>query len=126
MLEIEKNPNLTEEEKAMMLELPVKEMSEEDCVKRQVKETHKVLDSLAETFGNTIKWTLASGAINAVTGAIRNAWNYSVKLDTSLNNIRIITDKSAVYIKKITKIIFLLFLILWHGFCKILYEKRWK
>lgn len=39
MLEIEKNPNLTEEEKAMMLELPVKEMSEEDCVKRQVQET---------------------------------------------------------------------------------------
>ena len=71
--------------------------------KREVKETHKVLDSLAETFGNTIKWTIASGAINAVTGAIRNAWNYSIKLDASLNNIRIVTEKSASSMEKFAK-----------------------
>ena len=50
---------------------------------------------LANTFMNTVRWQLTSQAIMAVTGAISETVNYAKELDTSLNNIRIVTGKSA-------------------------------
>ena len=59
------------------------------------KETNNFLSKMGETLTNTIKWGIASSAINKFTGAIQQAWGYVQHLDTSLNDIRIVTDKSA-------------------------------
>ena len=61
----------------------------------QLKQSHSLLDEMAITMGNTIKWGIASSAMNNFTSAISNAYNYVVKLDTSLNDIRIVTEKSS-------------------------------
>ena len=70
---------------------------------REVKQTNKFIDSMAKTLGNTIKWSIASSAVNTFSSSIRNAWNYVVKLDTSLNDIRIVTGKSANDMEKFAK-----------------------
>ena len=64
-------------------------------VNLQLKETKGVLDKMAETLANTIKWNLASGAVNALIGSIQQAVGFVKNLDTSLNDIRIVTEKSA-------------------------------
>ena len=61
----------------------------------QLKETHKTLDKMAETMGNTIKWGLTSRIFNSMAESVQNAWNYTKALDSSLNDIRIVTGKSA-------------------------------
>lgn len=50
---------------------------------------------MATTLTNTIKWNVASGAVNNMSRAVEQAWGYTKSLDTSLNNIRIVTGKSA-------------------------------
>jgi len=42
----------------------------------QLKETHSLLDRMATTLTNTIKWNLASSAINMVTRSVQQAWGY--------------------------------------------------
>ena len=44
---------------------------------------------------NTIRWSFATTVLNGVTDSLSNAVNYVEKLDTSLNNIRVVTGKSA-------------------------------
>lgn len=61
----------------------------------ELKQTNTILDKMATTLGNTIKWNLASGAVNTLTRSLEQAWGYTKALDTSLNNIRIVTGKSA-------------------------------
>lgn len=61
----------------------------------QLKQTHSFLENMATTLSNTIKWNIASGAMNALINSVQQAVNYVEKLDTSLNNIRIVTGKSA-------------------------------
>ena len=61
----------------------------------QLKQTHGLLDKMATTLTNTIKWNVASGAVNSMSRAVEQAWGYTKSLDTSLNNIRIVTGKSA-------------------------------
>lgn len=73
----------------------------------QLKKSHSLLNSMAETISNTFKWSIASSAINAVGNSIRQAWGYTKALDSSLNDIRIVTGKSAeemdVFAKKANK-----------------------
>lgn len=61
----------------------------------QLKESHKVLDEMAKTMSSTIRWGISSSIFNNLTGSVQKAWNYAKDLDTSLNEIRIVTDKSA-------------------------------
>ncbi len=61
----------------------------------QLKETHHLLDSMAQTMGNTIKWGIASSAMNKLTGSVQEAYGYVKNLDNSLNDIRVVTGKSA-------------------------------
>ena len=61
----------------------------------QLKETHNLLDKMATTLTNTIKWNMASSAVNMMTRSVEQAWGYVKSLDTSLNDIRIVTGKSA-------------------------------
>lgn len=61
---------------------------------RQLKQTHNLIDKMAETMGNTIKWGVASSVMNIFTGSVQKAYGYVKNLDSSLNDIRIVTGKS--------------------------------
>ena len=61
----------------------------------QIKQSSKLLDSLATTMTNTVKWGITSGIWNAITTQISGAVTYVKKLDRSLNDIRIVTNKNA-------------------------------
>ena len=60
----------------------------------QLKQTNKLLDSMAVSMANTVKWGITSSIFNTVTSSISKSVNYSKQLDKSLNNIRIVTGKS--------------------------------
>lgn len=62
---------------------------------RQLKQSNQWLDKMADTMANTVRWTVASSALNAVTGSVQKAYGFTKQLDTSLNDIRIVTGKSA-------------------------------
>ena len=61
----------------------------------QFKKTNGVLDRMGKTFANTIKWQISSSIIHKFTGSIQEAYGYVKHLDSSLNDIRIVTGKSA-------------------------------
>ena len=60
-----------------------------------LKKTHNILQDMANTMANSIRWSIASSAINSFSGNVQKAYGYVKELDTSLNNIRIVTGKSA-------------------------------
>jgi len=60
-----------------------------------LSEGSKLLDNMADTMAKTVKWGIASRIMNNMVGSIEKAWSFSVKLDSSLNDIRIVTGKSA-------------------------------
>ena len=60
----------------------------------QLKQTHTLLDNMATTMANTIKWGVASSVMNTFTGSVQQAYGYVKNLDSSLNDIRIVTNKS--------------------------------
>ena len=61
----------------------------------QLRQTNKLLDSMATTMMNTVKWGITSSIFNTITNSIQKAYSYTKQLDTSLNDIRIVTSKSA-------------------------------
>ena len=63
--------------------------------KLPLRESHDLIKAMGTTLMNTVKWTVASSAINTITGSVQKAWSYTKSLDESLNNIMIVTDKSA-------------------------------
>lgn len=63
--------------------------------KLELKETYNLIDQMSKTLMNTIRWSIASSAINTVTGSIQKAWSFTKQLDSSLNDIRIVTEKSS-------------------------------
>ena len=69
----------------------------------QLRQTHNILDNIAQTMFNTAKWGIASSAFNNMTSSIQRAWDYTVKLDTSLNDIRIVSGKSANEMERFAK-----------------------
>ena len=64
-------------------------------VNTQLKGSHVILDKMATTLTNTLKWNVASSAINGMTRSVQQAWGYVKSLDSSLNDIRIVTGKSS-------------------------------
>lgn len=66
----------------------------------QLKQSSKLLDDMAKSMSNTIKWGITSSIFNNITNSIQKAVDYSRKLDTSLNDIRIVTEKSAESMEK--------------------------
>lgn len=70
----------------------------------QIKQTNKLLDSMATSMANTIKWGLTSSVFNNITGSLQKAWDYSLKLDSSLNDIRIVTGKSADEMERFARV----------------------
>ena len=69
-------------------------------VNLQVKQSNKLFDEMATTMMNSIKWGITSSIWNNMTGSIEKAWGFAKKLDSSLNDIRIVTDKSAQDMEK--------------------------
>lgn len=61
----------------------------------RLKQTSSFVTKMGETLFNTIRWQIATKAINSVTGAIQKAYYFTKDLDSSLNDIRIVTNKSA-------------------------------
>lgn len=61
----------------------------------QLKNSSKLLDDMAVSMKNTVKWGITSSIFNNLTGSIQKAWSYTKNLDTSLNDIRIVTGQSA-------------------------------
>ena len=61
----------------------------------KLKETHNILQSMSQTLMNTVKWSIASTAVNSLTSSIQKAWSFTKQLDTSLNNIMVVTGKSS-------------------------------
>lgn len=61
----------------------------------RLKDTQTILDKLGDTLINTVKWSISSSAINGFTNSIQQAWGYAKHLDSSLNDIQIVTGKSA-------------------------------
>lgn len=60
-----------------------------------LRQTSNLLDKMGETLTNTIKWGVSSSIINKFAGSVQQAYGYVQHLDTSLNDIRIVTGKSA-------------------------------
>lgn len=60
-----------------------------------LKSTDNFITKLGTTFFNAVKWSVAYGAINNISNGIKSAWTYAVSLDSSLNDIRIVTGKTA-------------------------------
>lgn len=63
--------------------------------KTEAKQTHKYLDSMMKTLTNTVKWSISSAAINTFSRSVQEAYGYVKALDGSLNDIQIVTQKSA-------------------------------
>lgn len=60
-----------------------------------LKQTSSFVKNIGTTLMNTAKWTIASTAIRAFTSSIKQSFTYVKSLDSSLNDIRIVTRDSA-------------------------------
>lgn len=60
-----------------------------------VRQSHNTLQKLGTTLANSIKWSISSSVINSFSNSIQQAWGFAKSLDGSLNDIRIVTGKSA-------------------------------
>lgn len=69
----------------------------------QFKQTHVLAEKMMTTLTNTIKWNMASAAVNAMTRNISSAVSYVEHLDSALNSIQIVTEKSAEDMDKFAK-----------------------
>jgi hypothetical protein len=58
---------------------------------------------MAKTMANTVRWGITSSIFNAITGSVSKAYHYSVDLNESLNNIRIVTGASTSEMEKFAK-----------------------
>ena len=60
-----------------------------------VKQTNKVIEQMGTTLKNTVKWGISSGLWNTMLSTTQQAYGYVKSLDSSLNDIRIVTGMSA-------------------------------
>ena len=61
----------------------------------QLKESHSLLDKMSQTMANTVRYGISSSVFNTLTNRLQQSYEFSKQLNTSLNDIRIVTDKSA-------------------------------
>ena len=60
-----------------------------------IQKTKNLLTSMMDTFGSSIKWSIAYGAINRISQGFQEAFQYAQDLNESLVNIRVVTGLSA-------------------------------
>ena len=61
----------------------------------QVKQGNTLLQKFGDTLYRNFEWMLAGNLIRTVTGVFQKAYGFTKNLDSSLNDIRIVTGKSA-------------------------------
>ena len=59
-----------------------------------LQKTNNLLTNMMNTFGNSIKWSIAYGAINKISQGFQDAFQYAQDLDKSLTSIGVVTGKS--------------------------------
>lgn len=59
-----------------------------------LRKTNALLDNFKTTLMNTARWQLSSSMLHGFMGAIQSAYGYAQDLNSSLNNIRIVTGAS--------------------------------
>lgn len=69
----------------------------------QLRQSNTLLDSMAVSMKNTIKWGITSRIFNDMTGAIQSAFYYVKDLDLSLTDIRMVTGDSADEMERFAK-----------------------
>ena len=72
-----------------------KVVAESLTVNNQLKQTNKIIDDLATSFKNTVTWGLSSSVWNTMTNSLSKAYSYAKNLNTSLTDIRIVSNESA-------------------------------
>ena len=60
-----------------------------------MKESHTWLKKIGTTFLNSVRWTVSASIINSFTRSVQQAWGFTKNLQSSLNDIRVVTGKSA-------------------------------
>lgn len=60
-----------------------------------LRRTNEMLDKMWTTLSNTIRWQISATVLTGFTSALQGAYQYAQSLNTSLNNIRIVTGQSA-------------------------------
>ena len=60
-----------------------------------VKQGNALLKSFGNILIRNVEWLISGNLINSITGVFHKAYGYTKSLDTSLNNIRIVTGASA-------------------------------
>lgn len=60
-----------------------------------IKRANGLLNEMWTTLRNSIRWQISSSAIHGFMSTISGAYNYAKDLNTSLNNIRIVSGESA-------------------------------
>ena len=68
-----------------------------------VKQTTGFVDSLVKTIGNSIRYQAINTALQKVTTGVSDAYNYVRRLDSSLNDIQIVTEKNAASMSNFAK-----------------------
>lgn len=61
----------------------------------QMKQSNKLLNDMAISFKNTVKWGVSSSIWNNMTTSLGKAWDYTKRLDSSLNDIRVVSYQTA-------------------------------
>ena len=61
----------------------------------QIKESNKLLDKMAVTMANTVRFGISSRIFNDAAKAIQKSYNYCLDLNESLTDIRIVSGQSA-------------------------------
>ena len=59
-----------------------------------LKKTNALVDKLWTSMKNTVNWQISSSALHALMSGVQGAFRYAQDLNTSLNNIRIVTGAS--------------------------------
>lgn len=60
-----------------------------------LRRTNALMNELWVTMKNTMRWQLTSSVLHGFVGSLEQAYGYSKNLDRSLNEIRIVSEKSA-------------------------------
>lgn len=60
-----------------------------------LRRTNALMNELWVTMKNTMRWQLTSSVLHGFVGSLKQAYGYSKNLDRSLNEIRIVSEKSA-------------------------------
>ena len=68
-----------------------------------IQKTNQFVNEMKNTFANTIRWGISSGLWNTMLSSVSKAFTYVKGLNADLNDIRIVTGKSADQMERFAK-----------------------